>query len=249
MKWLEKMTEARKGLTAVWTCIRNSWDERQRETGRSDEFRERLLSQMSFDISKEYLSKVAAECQQLQTKNDAGQSLRMNQERGSAFVQQAWDHRSSADGAIRKNLTKKSNAVHGDETVTDGLNKLSLHNGRAPNDEEAKFALAVIQHIAVKQDTLATMSKMFSTGDGSSGVRWALLLHALTDAGLAVTPGAGSAVTFANEYGAVSIHQLHDRDGFIVDAIMLRGIGRRLNKWFGWTSETFVLREKGDKKS
>jgi hypothetical protein len=30
---------------------------------------------------------------------------------------------------------------------------------------------------------------------------------------------------------------------------MLRGIGRRLNKWFGWTSETFVLREKGDKKS
>jgi hypothetical protein len=64
-----------------------------------------------------------------------------------------------------------------------------------------------------------------------------------------ITPGAGSAISFANEHGTVPVHQPHDRNGLVIDAIRLRGIGRRLTKWFGWTNETFVLRQKDDNKS
>ena len=162
---------------------------------------------------------------------------------GSGFVQQAWDQKDSTDGAVRKTFTKKSNAVHDNAVVQDGLKNLTFSTDRSSNNDEAEIA-----HIAVKQANLDILSQMFSTGNISSGVRWVLLLQALTDAGLAVTPGAGSAVSFANEQGTISIHQPHDRDGPVVDAIRLRGIGRRLTKWFGWTNETFVLREKDEKK-
>jgi len=126
---------------------------------------------------------------------------------------------------------------------------LALHDNGVSTGGEAHDALTKVHQIAVKQDTLSVMSKIFSTADGSSGVRWTVLLQALADAGLAATPGAGSAMSFTNEHGTISIHQPHDRDGPVFNAVRLRGLGRRLGKWFGWTSETFVLREKDDQKS
>jgi len=216
---------------------------------RSDEFRAKLLSQMSFDLSHDYLMKVAAERRQLQVEDEFEQSLMMDQKQGSEFLQQAWDHKDSADGAVRKTLTKKSNAVHNDGVYKE-LGSLTLEDDRNSSDDgKANHALATVQRIAIKQDTLSVMSKIFSASDGSSSVRWNVLVQALADAGLAVTPGAGSAMSFANEHGTISIHKPHDRDGPVVNAVRLRGIGRRLGKWFGWTSETFVMRDKDDKKS
>ena len=248
-KWLEKMIESRQSLTELWTCIRKAWNERQLNMKRSDEHRGKLLSQMSFDLSHDYVMKVAAERRQLQVEDEFEQSLRTNQKQGSEYVQQAWDNKNSTDGAVRKTLTKKSNAVHNDEVHRE-LGDLTLEDERPANDDgKADYALATVQRIAVKQDTLSVMSKIFSTSDGLSGVRWNVLSQALADAGLAVTPGAGSAMSFANEHGTISIHKPHDRDGSVANAVRLRGIGRRLGKWFGWSSETFALREKGDDKS
>jgi hypothetical protein len=249
MKWLEKMTEARKSLTEVWTCIRNSWSDSQRKIGKPEEFMEAFLSHMSFDISQEYLVSVAAESQQIQVAEENARRLKIEQEQGTGFVQQAWDHKISTDGAVRKNLTKKSNAAHvaSSDAGMEELRKLTLNDDGLSKDDAANVALTTVRHIAVKQDSFSVMLKMFSTADGSSGVRWTVLLQVLTDAGLTITPGAGLAMSFANEHGTISIHKPHPEP--VVDAIRLRGIGRRLNKWFGWTSETFVLREKGDKKS
>lgn len=210
---------------------------------------EAFLSHMSFDISQEYLVSVAAESQQIQVAEENARRLKIEQEQGTGFVQQAWDHKISTDGAVRKNLTKKSNAAHvaSSDAGMEELRKLTLNDDGLSKDDAANVALTTVRHIAVKQDSFSVMLKMFSTADGSSGVRWTILLQVLTDAGLTITPGAGLAMSFANEHGTISIHKPHPEP--VVDAIRLRGIGRRLNKWFGWTSETFVLREKGDKKS
>jgi hypothetical protein len=40
--------------------------------------------------------------------------------------------------------------------------------------------------------------------------------------------------------GSVKFHMPHPEP--LVDAIKLRGFGKRLHKWFGWTNETFILR-------
>ena len=41
--------------------------------------------------------------------------------------------------------------------------------------------------------------------------------------------------------GAINLHKPHDP---VVDNVMLRCMGKRLKKWFGWTGERFVLRAK-----
>jgi len=95
-RWLEKMTESRQSLTKIWTCIRNSWNERQQKLGKfDDDFRAKVLSQMSFDLSHEYLARVAAERLQIEAQADAGTSLRMGREDGSGFVQQGWDQKTA----------------------------------------------------------------------------------------------------------------------------------------------------------
>ena len=245
LAWLKKMSDSRKSLTDVWTSIRNVWNEQQAKIERAEPMRKAVLSQMSFDLSPEHLARVDEECQQIKNDIQSAQALKKRGEQEPQFVQQAWDLGADGDNVVRRNLTKKVNAARKDATVESGLEKLNL-----VNSSSADPALPSVPQIAVKQDSLGVISKMYPTGvEGSASVRWTQLVQALTDAGPTATQGAGSAVSFAGQRGSVTIHQPHDRDGPNVDAIMLRGLGRRFNKWFGWTSETFVLREKGDKKS
>jgi len=87
------------------------------------------------------------------------------------------------------------------------------------------------------------MAKMFpSRADGTSGVRWIQFVQALTDAGMTATQGAGSAVAFSINRRTIAFHKPHPEP--VVDAVKLRGFGKRLNKWFGWGNETFALRQK-----
>lgn len=246
--WFTKMTEARERLHEVWQHIRTVFSERQSSIGRSELFITSIISQMSFDESPEYLARVAAERQEIEQKFQRDSML--GKVPKPLSFQPSWDSGANKDMAVRRNLTRKTNASRDDGTIEKDLEQLTLSNNVSLEDDDHQSTSASAPQIAVKQETLSIVSKMFTTrAESVSGVRWTTLVQGLTDAGLAVTQGAGSAVTFANEQGAVSIHQPHDRDGSNVDAIMLRGLGRRFNKWFGWTSETFVLREKGDKKS
>lgn len=210
LSWLDKMTDARKSLTDVWNSIRNIWDERQKGIERSETMRQAVLAQMSFDLSPEYLAMVNAERQQLKDMIASAKALRELGEQKSQFVQQEWDLGANSDKVVRRNLTKKSNAVRKDATVESALKKLTLNN----NNKSVDTALPHVQQIHIKPESLSVISKMFPTGaESSSSVRWTQLVQALTDAGLTATQGAGSAVSFAGQCGSVTIHQPHDRDG------------------------------------
>lgn len=51
----------------------------------------------------------------------------------------------------------------------------------------------------------------------------------------------GSGVKFANGRESIGVQKPHPEP--VVDGVMLRcQIGRRLQKWFSWYKETFVLR-------
>lgn len=243
---LEKMTLARESLTDVWNAIRDSWNERERRIERSEEFRAAILSHISFDISPEHLARVEAERRQIEDEDRISKTLSKRQEQDVVYSQQSWDLGTDSDGAVRKKLTEKVRTLHVDATVKVGLDELTLSDKSSTEDSDADLVAAPLR-IAVKRDSLSVISKLFPTGaDGSDGVRWTQLVQALTDAGMAVTQGVGSSVSFANERGSISLHKPHPDP--IVDAIRLRAFGRRLRKWFGWTHNTFVLREKGDEK-
>lgn len=69
-------------------------------------------------------------------------------------------------------------------------------------------------------------------------------MNALCDAGLIGTNAGGSAVSFrfSSDGGSIVFHKPHPDPN--VDLIHQRNMGKRLNKNFGWTAETFVERQK-----
>ena len=63
----------------------------------------------------------------------------------------------------------------------------------------------------------------------------------LTEPGMTTTQVPGSGVKFANDRESIGLHKPHPEP--VVDGVMLRcQIGRKLQKWFSWDKETFILR-------
>lgn len=149
----------------------------------------------------------------------------------------------SEDDLVRRKRPKKSSASRKDASITDGLRDLRLDQAPTRNHELPSPDPVPTPQISVKQDTLSLMAKLFTAGaEGTKSVRWTQLVQALTDVGMIATQGAWSAVGFSNSHGSISLHMPHPEP--VIDAFRLRGIGKRLNKWFGWTNETFVLRQR-----
>jgi hypothetical protein len=243
VSWLEKTTASRERLTEFWQYVRETWHMSETKLMEPYDFNTNMLSHMSFDISSGHLAKVEAERKQIE---DDGRRERIpiaQHQRSDQFVQQPWDIGAGEDGVVRRKLPKKSNASRGDGLLEAELKGLDLDQAPAEQVDIPSLASTTMPQIAVKQDTLSLIAKMFPTGvDGTSGVRWTQLVQALTDAGMTATQSAGSAVAFSNRQGSISLHMPHPEP--VVDAITLRGFGKRLNKWLGWSNETFMLRPK-----
>ncbi|KAI4831317.1 hypothetical protein E4T45_10226 [Aureobasidium sp. EXF-8846] len=79
-------------------------------------------------------------------------------------------------------------------------------------------------------------------GDSSRSFTWQHFLAAMTDAGFNILQSQGSAVTFKLEksqgVNTIVVHRPHPVA--TINPIMLRSIGKRITKWFGWHRETFV---------
>lgn len=75
-------------------------------------------------------------------------------------------------------------------------------------------------------------------------VKWAVFVNSMNDAGFTAQNGGGSIVRFEsrNGEGSINFHRPHPDP--TIDSIMLQAIGWRMNKWFGWVRETFVLARK-----
>jgi hypothetical protein len=67
----------------------------------------------------------------------------------------------------------------------------------------------------------------------------------MADAGFAARQSSGSAVIFEPDDwergwpGKIVFHKPHPVAK--IDSIMLRSMGKRMEKWFGWDAETFVV--------
>jgi predicted RNA binding protein YcfA (HicA-like mRNA interferase family) len=100
--------------------------------------------------------------------------------------------------------------------------------------------------IHVKPKTVKFFKRMFSCLESAQrSTDWQELVAAMLDSGFSATHSGGSLVTFEderNKKGSIVLHKPHPET--TVDYIMLRTIGKRLTKWFGWGGGTFVGREK-----
>lgn len=114
---------------------------------------------------------------------------------------------------------------------------------------------ADIERIKVKLASLPLLHQMFPVGGSFSGSsspdtprtgarswKWQHFVDVMMDAGFNVSQGSGSAVSFHHSCGKgrIVFHQPHPQP--IIDPVMLRFMGRRMSRWFGWHRETFVER-------
>jgi hypothetical protein len=235
----KQMIKAHDHLTKFWECARKAWDTKEREDGNSDVSKSDTLSLMSFDVSSEYLDIV--EAMRLRSENqDCQETTRKDEKSIAHYAQQPWDIRSGDDGAVRRNLPKKSNASRNDASVEDTLQMMEL--GQALVDDVDITSLGVPQ-VAVKKETLDLMAQLFPVGAQDTGMmRWTHFVQALADAGMTATQSAGSAVTFKVLDQSITFHKPHPEPE--IDAIKLRSFAKRLSKKYGWKGETFVLRQK-----
>jgi hypothetical protein len=238
LSWLNKATEARRHVSKYWQFVREAIADPKSDTGLPSFDTGRL---MSFDISPGYLADVAAERQRIEDEEDHNKLLEAQTQSGKQFVRQPWDIGAGEDGATKK-ARKKSEPAHGHATMEDGVQKLALDHAPANDDAAVDPATTLTRQIPVKEDTLRVMAKAFSIqADGTKAVPWINFVRALTDIGMTAAQGQGSAVVFSNQLGgSISFHKPHPKP--VVNAIKLRGYGKRLHKWFGWGIESFVLR-------
>jgi hypothetical protein len=234
--WLEKATKSRQLLSAFWQAMRDEWSAGAEENIARDS----IVANISFDVSPRYLAMINAE-RNLHQRNLVT-SAPTKAPSQAHVLQSTWGCETTPTDPVRRKRTKAKLV----RTTLEGLaeSDLPAHSGQQsePVLQDSVSQEPTALRISVKQESLSVFNKMFS-GGGTTSIRWIHLVQALTDAGMTATQVPGSGVKFSNDRESIVLHKPHPEP--VVDGVMLRcQIGRRLQKWFSWDKETFVLRVK-----
>ncbi|PVH96283.1 hypothetical protein DM02DRAFT_632149 [Periconia macrospinosa] len=112
------------------------------------------------------------------------------------------------------------------------------------NVDEATVDETPLPTIKLPKRSYTTVRYMFpeSPEERQKSIEWDTFVASMADAGFVAKNGGGSIVTFENQEatgGKIIFHRPHPDPS--IDPIMLQSMGRRMNKWFGWRREMFVL--------
>lgn len=105
-------------------------------------------------------------------------------------------------------------------------------------------ALVEVATIRVAKQWLDIFLLMFpEKDDAAKDVLWDSFVHAMVDAGFTARNSGGSQVSFRklDGEGKIVFHKPHPVPK--IDPVMLRVMGQRMAKWFGWRRELFALRD------
>ncbi|KAI5369222.1 putative HicA mRNA interferase family [Septoria linicola] len=178
----------------------------------------------------------------LQTKERNAEFARLNAARkrqdGIATIQTTWGQDSQevypTDELKLKHKTRPAQAATADTSaVSPEINST------------ATLDTLQLRTVSVDSNALQTFEQMYNaTSDDQRDIKWDSFIAAMIDAGFSVSPSGGSVFTFTETSGRgrINFHRPHPDPS--IDPIMLRSMGKRLKKWFGFGRETFVERKK-----
>jgi hypothetical protein len=100
--------------------------------------------------------------------------------------------------------------------------------------------------IALSKSPYKTLRRMFpdTNEEREKSTDWTAFVNSMSEAGFAVRNGGGSIVRFESRGGEGSINFHRPHPDSTIDPVMLQAMGQRMNRWFGWARETFVLVKK-----
>ncbi|KAK5123221.1 hypothetical protein LTR85_003420 [Meristemomyces frigidus] len=231
-------------LGAIWNTVRTSTAVALTKAGKSDPEIEECLLLMSAGLTATYQDELKDELEML---------------RKASREKITRDKEAAAKAATKPDQAHPPQAVWGSsfperslpllqkqKTRPDSSDKDSAPRAEPDNENQDTISRpASLSSIAVSSESQALFASIFTPqAEAISSVRWEELVAAVVDAGCSVTHNGGSAVTFKYERrdagGTVVVHRPHPDPS--VDHVMLKTIGKRLRKWFGWDAYTFVER-------
>ncbi|KAF3047047.1 hypothetical protein E8E12_010776 [Didymella heteroderae] len=114
----------------------------------------------------------------------------------------------------------------------------------AAHQQEA-FAIPV-KTIQLSKSPYITLRCMFpgTVEERQKDDDWSVFVNSMNEAGFIARNGGGSIVRFESRDGDGSINFRRPHPNSTIDPTMLQATGWRMNKWFGWVRETFILAKK-----
>ena len=243
--YFTKAVAAREKIISFWKHVRDMVRVQYSNVEPVDSEQEDAM--VRFRIEPAHLNQLEHEKQRLQ-EIQANQVLKENDSKKRYEVREEFEQLSLQDeprcvfnpepakGKIetRPNRTATSTADGDDAAMGDATENVNT-GGRS-----------LANSINVKPSSFKLLSKMFhSAEDTKKKARWPDFVSAMSDAGFIARQGSGSAVLFENDHnaGKIVIHRPHPVSE--VSPLMFKWIGKRMNKWFGWTAESFVEAKSG----
>ncbi|KAF7867472.1 uncharacterized protein EAF02_009663 [Botrytis sinoallii] len=246
-QWLDNDEQQRKALSQIWVQVRVRHEYTLRRLGFGQEDIDHDLAILSADSDSEYLASIEKRNAEIHTEIAARHAKKVAAF-GNFIDQEQWG-------------TEKPEKV--------GVPTRSKFKTRKlPNTDDEKNSVEILSELAatpatsaplpspkvlVKKSSYAIFQTMFPSRnfeERTKTVPWDSLVNAMAEAGfIARHERGGSAVQFEPDtsspwfgQGKIVFHKPHPER--VVDTVMLGVMGKRMEKWFGWSDETFEVGKK-----
>ncbi|KAF4421781.1 hypothetical protein FACUT_10868 [Fusarium acutatum] len=230
--WISQSRALRAAMEKFWASLRGNLREhfRQNDPAFTEQEVDNLLGVVSAHLSEQYIQgEQRAEAEILATIQTA--------DKPQSFV---GTFHEDSEPRFASTMT----ALGQEKVKTRGEQGSSASDVAQPRAEDAgevtKDAI-----ITLPEESIRVIRLMFpSKDDAVKDVTWNRFVNMMTKAGFTARNNTGSAVAFKQVSGTgaggrIVFHKPHPADK--IDPILLRIMGKRMTKWFGWKRELFAL--------
>ncbi|KAH6681775.1 hypothetical protein B0J14DRAFT_577134 [Halenospora varia] len=195
------------------------------------------LKIISADLEEDYKVMVVADRQKIL---DRIERLSRRPQVSSDPMQKEWGSTPAANETIKPSAKSMKRPKKQEETVVPDLEELAIDSGKSPQPAS----------IPVKGTTYRILNMMFSpTAEATTKlINWDDFVQAMQDVGFSARQTTGSEVVFQpedNDHGwSGRINFLKPHPVAKIDRVMLRAMGKRMGKWYGWGDGTFMVQKR-----
>ena len=230
--WIEQSKSERGSLRAYWSAVRSGSKVHMNN--------EKVAPYLCADLDTAYLEGLDA----LHTSTLNKIMERQAAPKGSYSAPLPLDIPNTSknfDAPVIRPKTKTRKSAS--NQISNGSLEEAASNERSESTEDA--AAANVNRISTTKRAMDIVSRMFPESDDENASKttdWDHFVHAMKDVGLEARNATGSAVIFASKVaggGKIVFHKPHPVPK--IDSILIRAMGKRMAKWFGWCRQNFVL--------
>lgn len=246
-QWLDADEQQRKALSQIWVQVRARHEYNLRRLGFGQEDIDHDLATLSADSDPKHVAAIEKRNAEIHAEIAARHAKKVAALQNFIDQEQWGTEKSEKLGVPTRSKIKTRKLPNTD----DEKNTVKILS--EPAATPANSTPLSSPKVLVRKSSYAIFQTMFPARnfeERTKTVPWDSLVNAMAEAGFIASHDAGgSAVQFEPDtsspwfgQGKIVFHKPHPER--VVDAIMLGAMGKRMEKWFGWSDETFEVGKK-----